>query len=361
MLANKVSYARGLFVFHILLLLNGFISIVFGYNSIGYFMVQFVALLIIPIYYFSFFKYFEFKINEIVRLYCRLVLFLVIIGFIRFPIDLTMNNYWFRSIMLEPAHYAAIVLPAFFITLKSIEYPRYYWKLILLSIILSGSSLAIICLGLCLILSFKRISIIKVMIGASLSFLIGILVYNFYPSFKLRVDDTMNSFITKDLTQANLSSYALLSNLFVALKSFESNPIFGNGIGSHLTSRELYLGGVKGISVFEEMGMDNLNAQDAGSLFIRLLSETGLLGLILFGYFLYHFYVKNDKENILYQNSIISKGILIYFFAKLFREGHYFSPEMYFFVFLYVFNNFQSKVLLRKSNYSEYDSNYINN
>ena len=133
----------------------------------------------------------------------------------------------------------------------------------------------------------------------------------------------------------------MLSNFFVASKSFETNPILGNGIGSHLLSREIYLKNITGIEIFEEMGNDDLNAQDAGSLFSRTMSELGLVGILGLFYFILNFYVFN-KDNLFFQNSTIAKGILLYFILKLLREGHYFSPEMYFFVFLYIFNKYES-------------------
>jgi hypothetical protein len=117
----------------------------------------------------------------------------------------------------------------------------------------------------------------------------------------------------------------------------------GNGIGSHQISRQIYLNNIEGIEVFEEMGMENLNAQDAGSLFSRIMSELGLIGIIGLIYFIVKLYVPYS-EKIEFENSVIAKAILLYFFAKLLREGHYFSPEMYFFVFIYFFNKKYSSI-----------------
>ena len=128
-----------------------------------------------------------------------------------------------------------------------------------------------------------------------------------------------------------------MSNFFVSSKSFASNPLLGNGIGSHSISRSKYLGNIEGIEIFEEIGMEHLNAKDAGSLFSRLMSELGLLGIVGVIYFIWKFYVPTTK-NKLTNNTIISRAILLYFFCKLLREGHYFSPEMYFFIYIYINN-----------------------
>lgn len=335
---NKIVYSKGLLVFHSIILLTGLYSCVFGYNGFGYFIVQFLFLLLIPIYYFSFFSFFRDKYEQILFLYCKFCLILAVIGFVKLPYDLSQGQS-LHSFMLEPAHYCTVVFAAFFITLKDQRFPRYYYKIILLSILLTGSSLGFIGLGLSIILYAKKISIIKIIYSTLLVLVFGTAMYFSFAPFRLRFDDTINSSTSGDLSKANLSTYALLSNFYVSSKSFTSNPLIGNGVGSHLNSRALYLKDVEGIEVFEEMGMDHLNAQDAGSLFSRLMSELGLVGIIGVFYFIRKFYVSNSGEKLSF-NSVVSRGILLYFFAKLFREGHYFSPEMYFFVFLYVFNKY---------------------
>lgn len=335
-LYNEVVYTKGLFLFHSVIFFTGLYSCVIGYNGFGYFIVQFLFLLLIPIYYLSFFTFFKDKFEEILWLYCKFCLALAIIGFVKLPYDLSQGEA-FHSVMLEPAHYCTVVFAAFFITLREQKFPRYYYKIILVSILLTGSSLGFIGLGLSIILYAKRISILKIIYSLIIVLLLGGVMYFSFSPFRMRFDDTINSSISGDLSKANLSTYALLSNFYVSSKSFVSNPLIGNGVGSHLKSRALYLKDVEGLEVFEEMGMDHLNAQDAGSLFSRLMSELGLVGIIGVFYFIWKFYVSNKDEELSF-NTIVSRGILLYFFAKLFREGHYFSPEMYFFVFLYVFN-----------------------
>jgi hypothetical protein len=337
---NSVVYSKGLLVFHAVILFSGLYSCIFGYNDFGYFFIQFFFLLLIPIYYYTYFTYFEDRTEEIVFIYCKICFILAIIGFLKLPYDISIGRS-LDSLLLEPAHYCTVVLPAYFITLKEQRFPRYYFVIILLSIIVSGSSLGIIGIGVSMILYSKRISFVK----ASLSFLfvvlIGGIVYTTFEPFKLRLDDTVNSSVNRDLSEANLSTYALLSNFYVSTQSLLSNPLIGNGIGSHINSRKLYLGSIEGIEVFEKMEMDTLNAQDAGSLFSRVMSELGLVGLFGMFYFIWKFYVPITEKNLSF-NTIVSRGILLYFFAKLFREGHYFSPEMYFFVFLYVFIKYRS-------------------
>lgn len=339
LLLNKIVYSKGLAIFHSVVFFTGMGSCLLGYNKLGYYIVQLFFITLISTYYFSYFSFFKDRYKEIIFTYCKFSLILAIIGFLKWPYDILVGKA-FHSIMIEPAHYCTIILPAFFITLKDKVYPRYYFIVILLSILASGSSLGIMGIGLSLIFYAKKISFKKIILSSVIVVLLGAIVYAVMPSFRIRFDDTLKSSTTGDLSNANLSSYALLSNFFVSIESFKSNPVFGNGIGSHMLSRKLYLGDLEGIEVFEQMGSENLNAQDAGSLFSRLMSEMGLIGIVGVFYFILRYYVPVKDDLSLY--SIVSRAIILYFFAKLFREGHYFSPEMYFFIFAYYFSYLKS-------------------
>jgi hypothetical protein len=337
---NKVKFSKGFLIFICLIIISGLTTVIFGYNKLDYFLIQLFFLFIIPIYYNSYFNYTSTNFKDIVTIYCKLSFYLAIIGFVKLPFDLAIGRS-LESIMLEPAHYCTIILPAYFITLKDKNYPRYYFIIILLSIIISGSSLGLISLGLSFILNIKKISLANIFFIITTLTILSFITYKVFPPFKLRLDDTVSSIKSRDLSKANLSTYALLSNYFVSINSITDKPLLGNGIGSHAISRKKYLKTIKGIQTFEKIGMRNINEKDAGSLFIRIISELGIVGIICTFFFIFKFYVGNSGNKFTF-NSVVSKAILLYFFCKLFREGHYFSPEMYFFVFLYVFNKYNS-------------------
>jgi hypothetical protein len=76
----------------------------------------------------------------------------------------------------------------------------------------------------------------------------------------------------------SLSALTVSANLSVALKNLGNNPFLGVGPGGHpLSYGELVPGWV-----IHAPGLYGLNQEDAASLLIRLLSETGLVGTILF-------------------------------------------------------------------------------
>jgi hypothetical protein len=78
-------------------------------------------------------------------------------------------------------------------------------------------------------------------------------------------------------TDANLSALALAVNRKVMSENLRQRPLIGAGLGSHPLA---YARSVGDPGVVE--GVRGLNAQDAGSLGLRLLSETGLIGTALF-------------------------------------------------------------------------------
>lgn len=82
------------------------------------------------------------------------------------------------------------------------------------------------------------------------------------------------------------------------------------------------------------------NTADANSLFVRLMSETGLMGLGLFFTFLF----KNltgrsgydDPETRDY--TLLNQGIFIWFVVRLVRTGNYFGNGFFLFFFMYYFS-----------------------
>jgi hypothetical protein len=334
-LLNLIKYNKGLFILHLLLILNGIVSCWWGYNNLNNFFAQFVGLFIIPVYFFTYFSLFKDRFEDIVLIYCKLSVLIAIIGFIQLILDINLSSFALKSVMLEPSHYCTIVLPALFITFKEKSYPRYYYRIIFISIVLSFSSLGFLGIGLAILLSSKNISLIKGLFSFLFILIIGIGLYMSFTPFKIRIDDTINAVQTQNLSGINLSSYSLISNLFVSIKSFSTNPLFGNGIGSHELSRKIYLEKIEGIEGFEQYF--RLNSKDANSLLLRIISELGIIGIIGMISFISKFYIPFiDEKNSYY--TFVSRGLILYFFCKLLREGHYFSPEMYFFVGLYVYN-----------------------
>jgi hypothetical protein len=77
----------------------------------------------------------------------------------------------------------------------------------------------------------------------------------------------------KDYTHS-MSTFALGTNMVVAINNLFRNVLFGGGLGSHPIAHGIYAPDYGRAS--------ELNADDAASLLLRLLSESGLIGTFLF-------------------------------------------------------------------------------
>jgi hypothetical protein len=75
-----------------------------------------------------------------------------------------------------------------------------------------------------------------------------------------------------------LSALAVASNVAVMVDNLPRHPLLGVGLGGHPASYERY---APPYARYSE-DLEGLNAQDAASLLVRLLSETGIIGTALF-------------------------------------------------------------------------------
>lgn len=136
-----------------------------------------------------------------------------------------------------------------------------------------------------------------------------------------KLSETFNGLSELDPTALellNLSSYASLSNLWVA--SNAPSRLFGTGLGTH---EQNYFSLYK--SDYEFYG---LNAQEAYSLLTRVFSEFGFVGVVLMFLFLF----KNFSGK-----SLINVSVLFILITLLLRGGHYVRNGGVFFFFLYYY------------------------
>ncbi|MDD5131468.1 MAG: hypothetical protein PHH44_02285 [bacterium] len=240
------------------------------------------------------------------------------------------------SIFPEPAHFGAAMIPAVFVSLLALigKENGFISKkaavLVLVSVLLSFSLISYIGIALTLILLILNLARPKVAAICLITLLVIMyLPYHYIHNIKIRVDDTAAVIAHKiPMEDANVSTFALCSNAVVAYRSLLHNPVFGSGLGSHKISYDSYGTGV--INPYHIL----LNREDAGSLFLRLVSETGLLGIAAFFYFLFRFYVSRKKNGHYW---IISNAILCLVALNLIRMGNYFYSGFIFFIWLYYF------------------------
>lgn len=295
---------------------------------------QIIGIGIVGTYYYSFTKLY--KPIEIIKVYVKMSLYVAIIGYVFYFLGFNYADGRLNSILKEPAHYVIVVIPACYYYFKVKKY--FEFLIIFGTIILSNSSLGYVGCGLLLII--PNLTLRRVKYLASLIPIVCIafyFAYNELPFFKMRVDDTYNSLNVintgKFKEDTNLSSYVLISNLFIAKKNVTDHPL-GSGIGSHhYMHTKRYLKEMRPPKYLRTQGRHVDNSFDANSLFTRIVSEFGIIGLFLVIYVL----LKGVK---CYQSDdlFMAQGIFIYFLLKLFRDGHYFPPELFFFIWLFYFS-----------------------
>ena len=159
-------------------------------------------------------------------------------------------------------------------------------------------------------------------------------LYFLSENFQSRVTGTYVAISKQSLAHSNGSTFALLSNVYVAGQAVADHPILGVGIGGY---RSIYLTYIGGVTAEDEKDLNanviGLNMDDANSLFVRVVAELGPIGLIvLFGFLI----VCANVEGKPYRQ--IRNALLPYFLVRMSRFGAYFSMELYFFVGLYLLN-----------------------
>ncbi|MFC4738424.1 O-antigen ligase family protein [Flavobacterium ponti] len=303
---------------------------------------QILGIAVVGTYYYNFVRIND--VNNLIKTYVNIALFIAIIGFPLYFLGINFNTYndpRFYSILKEPAHYVILVLPACYYYFKTKKYISFF--IIFITLIISNSSLGYIGCGLIFILpnlNRKRL----IYLSATVPFVIisFIYTYNNFEFFKLRVDDTVENLKViktgKFKEDTNLSSYVMLANIYIMKENIKEHP-FGSGIGSHhYMHTKKYLKTMRPPQYLRSQKRHTDNSFDANSLFNRMLSEFGVIGLIfiIISFILfYNCFTSSDY--------IFSQGLVIYFILKLFRDGHYFPPELFFFIWIFYFSFIKSK------------------
>jgi hypothetical protein len=331
----------------IYLLASGIFGTARGTDSLGQVFKQLSAIALGAFYFANFFHGEGNRVNRAWTTYVRAAYLFTLVGILIWPIHCLLNHDLMRlqGLATEPAAFCAVTTPAlYWYANRWLHFGtcRKETLWMALGIALSGSSTGYFGVAIGLLLLFgRRFTGVVVAIVLVATFVGGL--YLFSPAVRLRVDDTFGSLANSDVSEANLSTYALISNMFITGQVLGEHPVLGNGLGSHVLSSARYLQYVPGEDLVEEAGwMAGYNAQDAASLTLRSLSELGLMGFLGILWFILHFRVKGDSGH-----AAISGAILTCFVQKLLRGGGYSNPEQFFFVLVYMLNYRQFRAASR--------------
>jgi hypothetical protein len=178
-------------------------------------------------------------------------------------------------------------------------------------------------------------------------FILVYLLFNFISNtntlFKRKFDEGLwflqseENITIRDYGLFNSSSFVLISNYRIATEGFEENPYFGIGLGNYPNLYHEKFDQMFGLDFEKRYGKSNYN--DANSMFLRLLSETGIWGMAIFFFFLLYFLIKRVSSNGIndFYLLAINHGVFILFLIRLLRCGNYISDGFFFFLLMFYF------------------------
>lgn len=249
----------------------------------------------------------------------------------------------------EPAHYVVLLLPAVYIALYTLMGAGNLFNIknkkvasiLLFGFIISFSLVGYFGLGICLFIIFGK----NVKVGF---FKASILLFCFlglvYFILQTSIGDKVYSFISvssdikgADYTSGDQSSFALLSNLMVAFEGLKISNYLGTGLNSHVVTYDTTLSKIFSLSQIPS----ELNKENAGSMFIRILSEFGIPGLVIFIWFLRNFKVASKAY--VSSNAAINNMCFVFLIMYSSRNGDYLNIMFFFFIamFYYTYNNYK--------------------
>ena len=366
-----VKYGVPKYLLQILALpfLVGLFYILTGENLPFTFLKVFGGVFITSLFFYGWIQHFKTDVQIIFKWYCYSCWVLVIIGIIQtfsflvgfkygYDFSWFLNKWGFveggviglrvNAILSEPTYLATALAPVIYVSIHNIIskstylFNKFQSMLILIIAILTTSSIGYLGILISILLCTQTIRIRYIFFGTIISAFAFNLAYNNVKDFRSRVDAAKGLWINDDygITNTNNSSFVLFNNLHIAKENMKRHPIFGTGLGSHETAFKKFTL-TKTLLPYDF----EFNIKDGNSLFIRLCTETGLLGLgfillILVRGFIYK--VNSQNEDML-KHKIISQSIFVLLVLVLIRQGNYMLNGLPLLFLLYHYNGAQYK------------------
>ncbi len=379
---NKTTDIKLILVFSAVLffgLVNVLLSNTTLVNTIKYWLGPFVVYL----FYYHILVYKKFDFENIFRIYLSAAFWISLLGIVqvishKIGFEIGYNFSWLgqersfgdsissgdigfsglynlHSILPEPAHFGNVMSCAIFYSVFTLVKPVILNKIqaivILTASVLTQSSVtyfSIVVSVLLLVFNFARPKYI--IVAGIVLFISGGFIFNSVKKFQDRVlsinkvaTDGVDSSIADGIDGSTLT---LVNHGVIAIENMKQHPMIGTGIGSHEFAHAKY--SLLGNDLF----MNSLNIHDASSLFNRILSEMGLLGIVSLVLFLFYNFVKrNDISPFTTKNTywMYNNGSLVVILSFLLRNGHFFIYGLPLFVLTYYYTK---KILNDEIQYS---------
>jgi len=255
-----------------------------------------------------------------------------------------------NSIFSEPAYFAAVIAPAFFVSIYNVAtrttlfITRRQSVIIAIAYLLTFSSVGIGAVFLVIILLLLNFGFFRYAI-----IFIPIFIFSFQyayenvPEFRDRYVGTIEIFTTGNYQSYDIhgSSFVLYNNYHIAMENFRRNPVFGTGLGSHPIAFDKY-----SLTLLEGAVDIDFNKMDANSMLLRMFSETGIYGLVVMLLLLTRSWIFKSTARTR-EHWVMSNALACIILLYLLRQGHYFINGFPFFMWLFFY--------LKKDNNGELD------
>lgn len=345
-----------------ILLVVGVLQIFLDNNTWPFFLKIFLGFVLSVSFYGYVLDYFKFDTQKIFSFYIKGAIVVSYIGLFQFffyyikftpgyNFSWLFNKWGFspggfgirvNSIFSEPAQCAIVLGPACFVAIynliprnKKYLLTKFQSVLIIFVTLLTTSSTGYIgLLFILFLLLFNYGKISYFFLGVPVIILISFIFYSNVLDFRSRVDTSFALWIEGNfgIENTNTSSFVLYNNFHIAQQNFLSNPFTGTGLGSHRVAYDKYS------LTNDQIALNfNNNKADGNSLLIRLISETGILGVLFIFVFMRRFFVRRDPFNVDATFWIISNSILIIIILYLLRQGNYFLNAFPLFMWIYYY------------------------
>ena len=341
----KLTIHKNLIVIIVFFIFHGVINFFLFLNPIQSLIAQILGVSISSIYFYNLIR--VYKVKLLIEKYLEISFLIAIVSIPMFYIGINVfSSGRLNGILTQPSHYAAIMLPAVYLLFIKKKYLKLV--IILFTIFLTKSSVGYI--GL-LIMIITPLLQLKNFLKYSIVVITVLVLSGLYLSSKWseKVDENKSNKIVRRLKQTkeslsasftgkfkkdtNLSSYAFLSNFFITKEILIHKP-FGAGLGAYRHEYEKYYKELKPPKYLITLNQSKINKTDANSLFLRMIADFGVFSLLFFFYFFYRVFIVFKKDN-----KVNEQSTFFYLFVKLIREGHYFPPEFYFFLLIFLKNS----------------------
>ncbi len=349
-------------IFQVLLLIIVYSLLTYQYE-ISLVLKQLINITFTFFIFYNFIKHEKFDFEEIFRKYIVFSKVVLVLGFIQvflfslklerlfflgFPfLEGTNINIRMQSITQEPSFLANTFVPIVFLSFYNLMHRDGFfinkkWSLLfIIGYILTFSIIAYLSIIIMLLALYFKVFTFKklyfLLLFFSGLFFFALLAYQNVEGMRMRVDDTlygvMNGIVKNEGYQKiNLSTYALLSNAYVTKQSLQEHFFTGSGLGTYSATYDKYI--PVPLKLFFV-----INNEEAGSLALRLLSETGVIGFSIFCFFLFKHRIRakpyfSSDQKFLW---VLNASIFVLTMLLLLRSGDYTANGRILFFLIYYY------------------------